>query len=70
MEVSELLSVKKREKYYNRLAQKLADSSTSSKTYWSSLKTFYNNKKIPLIPPLLTDKLESDFKKKVNHFRV
>ena len=26
-----------------------------AKTYWSILKTFYNDKKIPLIPPLLID---------------
>ena len=33
------------------------------------MKTFYNGKKIPLIPPLLVnDKLESDFGKKANHF--
>ena len=31
--------------------------------------TFYNGKKIPLIPPLLVNhKLESDFGKKANHF--
>ena len=39
------------ENYYNRLAQKLADSSNSSKTYSSILKTFHNNK-ILLIPSL------------------
>ena len=33
------------------------------------MKTFYNGKKIPLIPPLLVnDKLESEFRKKANHF--
>ena len=26
-----------------------------TKTYWSVLMTFYNNKKIPQIPPLLED---------------
>ena len=32
------------------------------------MKIFYNGKKIPLIPPLLNDKLESDFGKKETHF--
>ena len=33
------------------------------------MKTFYNGKKIPLIPPLLVnDKFECDFGKKENHF--
>ena len=33
------------------------------------MKTFYNGKKIPLIPPLLiNDKLESNFGKNANHF--
>ena len=33
------------------------------------MKTFYNGKKIPLIPPLLVnDKLECDFGLKANHF--
>ena len=33
------------------------------------MKTFYNGKKTPLIPPLLVnDKLECDFRKKANHF--
>ena len=31
---------------------------TTTKTYWSILKTFYNGKKVPIIPPLLiNDKL-------------
>ena len=39
---------------------------TSSKTYWSILKTFYNGRKI-----LLKDgKLESDFKIKANKFNI
>ena len=42
---------------------KLNNPKTSSKTYWSILKTFYNGRKIQIIPPLLKDdKLESDFK--------
>ena len=51
------------------LAIKLFNPSTSSKTYWSILKTFCNNKKIPLIPAIFIGyKLESDFKLKANHF--
>ena len=34
------------------------------------MKTFYNGKTTPLIPPLLiNDKLESDFGKKTNNFK-
>ena len=54
--------------YYNQLAQKLNDPKNSSKTYWSILKTFYNSKKVPLIPPLFINKLEPDFKLKTNLF--
>ena len=55
--------------YYNQLAQKLNDPKTSSKTYWSISKTFYNGKKVPLIPPLfINDKSEPDFKLKANNF--
>ena len=43
-EVSELIYEKK-DGYYHQLARKLIDPSTSCKTYWSILKTFYNNKK-------------------------
>ena len=41
--------------YYENLAKKLNNSLLQAKTYWSILKTFYNDKKIPLIPPLLID---------------
>ena len=37
---------------------------TSSTLYCSILKPFYNDRKIPIIPPISKDgKLESDFKK-------
>ena len=40
-----------------------------AKTYWPILKTFYNDKKIPLIPPLLVDdKHVTDIKTKTNIF--
>ena len=39
------------------------------KTCWSILKTFYNEKKVPLTPPLvINNKLEPDFKRKADHF--
>ena len=42
---------------------------TSSITYWSNLKAFYNGRKIPIILPILKEgKLESDFKIKANYF--
>ena len=67
-EVSQLISESK-DKYYNKLAMKLNNPKTSSKTYWSILKTFYNGRKIPIIPPILKDgKLESDFKIKANYY--
>ena len=53
------------------LHNKLIDPTTSSKTYWSFVKTFYNGRKIPIVYPLLVNnKLESDFKKKVHHFNI
>ena len=53
----------------NQLTQKLNDPKTSSKTYWSILKTFYSSKKVPWIPLLfISNKLESDFKLKANFF--
>ena len=67
-EVSDLIFSRKNV-YYNQLAQKLNDPKTSSKTYWSILKTFYNGKKVPLIPPLfINNKLEQDLKLKDNFF--
>ena len=52
-----------KQNYYSRLSNKLLDSKTSPKSYWSILKTFLNNKKIPYIPPLLHNgKFIMDFK--------
>ena len=42
-----------KQKYYSRLPDKLLNNKTSPKLYWSMLKTFLNNKKIPCIPPVL-----------------
>ena len=53
-------------KYYSKVAKRLLDPSTSPKTYWSILKTFLNNKKIPVIPPIVHDKKYiTDFKQKL-----
>ena len=58
-----------KEKYYTKLSSRLADPLTSPKTYWSILKTFLNNKKIPCIPPLFHEnKLITDFKEKAELF--
>ena len=37
-----------KERYYARIANGLNNAQKSSKTYWSLLKNFLNNKKIPL----------------------
>ena len=41
-----------KESHYARIANRLNNSQKSSKTYWSLLTIFLNNKKILLIPPL------------------
>ena len=67
-EVSKIIS-KRKEEYHYHLASKLNNPSTSAKRYWSILKTFYNGKKVPLIPPLqIGNTLVSDFKKTSNIF--
>ena len=49
--------------YNENLAKKLNNPLLQTKTYWSLLITFYNNKKIPQIPPLLEDdKFVTDMK--------
>ena len=54
---------------YNNLAKRLNNPLLQAKTYWSILKTFYNDKKIPIIPPLLIDdKFVTDIQTKVNIF--
>ena len=66
--MSELVC-KSKDYYHKHLARKLTNPKTSSKTYWSILKTFYNGKKVPLILPLvINNKLEPDFKRKPDHF--
>ena len=68
IELNELISSTKA-LYYENLAKKLNNPLLQAKTYWSILKTFYNDKKIPLIPPLLVDdKHVTDIKTKANIF--
>ena len=51
------------------LLKKINDLQTNTKTYWSVPKTFFNGRKIPVIPPLfIDDKLVSDFKEKASRF--
>ena len=53
----------------NKIAQRLSDPNTSSKCYWSLLKTLLNGKKIPCIPPLFHgDKYIVDFREKSEIF--
>ena len=55
--------------YYDNHAKKLNSPLSQAKTYWSILKTFYNNKKIPLSLPLLTDdRFVTDKQAKANIF--
>ena len=55
--------------YYEKLGKKSNNPLLQAKTYWSILKTFYSNKKVPLIPPVLTeDKFVTDTRTKANIF--
>ena len=53
-EVSQII-LESKDKYYNKLTFKFNNPKTSSKTYCSILKTFYNGRKTPIIPPLVKD---------------
>ena len=69
------ISIKEsKEKYYTKLSSRLAESLSSPKKYWSILKAFLNNKKLPCIPPVFHEnKFITDFKEKAelfNHFFV
>ena len=58
-----------KENYYTRLGTKLNNVKSSSKAYWSILKSFYTGKKIPIIPPLLVDnQLITNFEEKAGIF--
>ena len=50
-------------KYYFKLSRKLAVNKINPKCYWSILKSFLSNKKIPCIPPLIhNNQFVLDFK--------
>ena len=67
-EISDMISITK--EYYVHLSKKLNDPSARSKTYWSTLKSFYKGNKVPLIPSLLVkNKIVSDFNKESQPFQ-
>ena len=54
-----------KQKYYFKFSRKLAVNKINPKCYWSILKSFLNNKKIPCIPPLIhNNQFIVDFKRK------
>ena len=60
-----------KQRCYYKLTRKLASPATSLKTYWSILKTFLNNKKIPSIPPLFHEnKFITNFKENSKLFHI
>ena len=68
IEINDLISLTKK-LYYANLAKKLNNPLLQAKTYWSILKSFYNEKKILIIPPLLIDdKYVTDTQMKANIF--
>ena len=55
--------------YYENLAKKLNNPLLQAKTYWSIIKSFYNDRKVPLIPPLsIDDKFVTDIQTETNIF--
>ena len=55
--------------YFIRLAKKLGDRSWSIKSYWATLRTLWNGKKVPHIPPLLVNNEQiTEFEAKANIF--
>ena len=58
-----------KEKY--NTVNKIMNSQKNSKVYWSLLKIFLNNKKIPIIPPLFYEnRFITDFKEKAQLFNI
>ena len=67
-EVSQLIE-KSKDEYYYWFRKRLNDPNSSAKFYRTILKTFYNKRKIPLIPELLVNNsFVNDFKGKANLF--
>ena len=57
------------EKYYHNTVNKLINTQKNSKVYWSLLKMFLNNKKIPIMSPLFYENcFITDFKEKAQLF--
>ena len=55
--------------YYENLGKRPDDPTLQLKTYWSILKSFYNGKRVPVIPPILVNnKFVTDLKAKVYVF--
>ena len=55
--------------YYSRITYKLTHIQKNTEVYWTLLKGFFNNKKIPLTPPLFHgNEYVTDFKKKAELF--
>ena len=53
----------------DRINAKLRDPNTSSKTYWSILKSLFSDRKLPIIPPILTNNnFVTNFHAKANIF--
>ena len=58
-----------KQRYFNKISKKLCDPLTSTKCYWSLLKTILNEKKVPCIPPIFhNNKYATDFKEKSEVF--
>ena len=59
----------RKEKYFYDLSLKLNNTQTSPKTYWSIIKSCYNGRKIPVMPPLsVNGKIITNFKEKGSLF--
>ena len=59
-----------KEKYFYDLSLKLNNPQTSPRMYWSIIKSCYNGRKIPIIPPLsVNGKIITNFKEKANLFK-
>ena len=57
------------QKYFNEYSKILCDPLTSTKCYWSLLKTILKGNKVPCIPPIShNNKYVADFKEKSDIF--
>ena len=67
-ELSEMIQNQK-ERYFYYLSVKLSNPQTSPKMYCTIIKSCYNGRKIPIIPPFLVNgKIITNFKEKANLF--